>query len=330
MPWSSNVLMSTVIPGEYEYNMGAAPVFNSRIARSQIVSVTFLNSLENAGKNSWDISQDHSGSVLAWTKTDGKISVWNGEKYTDEDGYDLYIAADGGINGKYCSKLFAGYENVVSISFNGFFHTDNAKSMEEMFYGCYELEELDVLGLKTELVRNMQNMFRSCNVKQLDVSSFDTSNVEDMGGMFAGCSQLETLDLRNFDTQKVTNMDSMFSQCSNLRNLDISSFDTSNVKNVFSMFSYMNLESLDLRHFDTSKITNMAYMFSGSDMLISLDLRGFDTSHVIIMSGMFQHCKSLQLVQGIEAWDTSNVQNYDSFMDDGVLINGSPWITIFQ
>lgn len=330
VPWGGNVLMAPAIPEEYAFNMDEAPVFNSRIARYQIVSVTFLDSVENAGSDSWDISQNRDGSVLAWTKPNGTVSIWKNSEYVEETSYDLFIAADGGINGKYCSKLFSGFQNLKSVSFNGCFHTDYAESMEDMFYSCYALEELDVRELETGRVCNMQNMFRCCDVRELDVSGFDTSNVTDMSGMFNTCSNLTVLDLSNFDTSKVTDMGDMFGLCSGLTDLDISSFDTSNVRDMSFMFTYIDLTELDLTHFNTSKVTTMAYMFSGSDQLVSLDLRNFDTSCVDSMSGMFESCKKLREILGIEQWDTSNVSRYDSFMDEGVQIDGAPWETIFQ
>ena len=54
-----------------------------------------------------------------------------------------------------------------------------------MFYGCMELQFLDL-------------------------TSFDTSKVTDMGSMFYDCSSLEFLDLTSFDTSKVTDMRDMF------------------------------------------------------------------------------------------------------------------------
>lgn len=330
MPWSENVLMVCAIPEQYRYDMDESPVFNSRIARYQIVTATFLDSIADKPADSWDVSQSRDGSVVAWTKENGVVSVWNGEKYVDEVAYDLYIAADGGINGKHCAKLFSGYKNMTGVYFNGCFHTDFADSMEEMFKGCYSLAEVDVSSLKTDRASSMRYMFQSVAAVSLDLSGFDTSNVTDMGSMFDGCSNLKSLDLRSFDTAKVTDMGNMFCLCSNLASLDISSFDTGKVEDMSFMFSYLDLDSLDLGHFNTQNVTVMSYMFSGSDQLTRINLKGFDTAKVTRMSGMFQNCKKLVLVEGIEDLDTSSVESYDGFMDEGVLINGSPWENMFQ
>jgi len=328
--WSGNLLMSTIIPESYEYDADMAPVFNSRIARYQIVSVTFLDSLSAAGSESWDVSHARDGSVKAWVKANGTVTNWIGSNREESDAYDLYIAAENGINGKFCANLFRGFQNVRSIDFNGHFHTDQTESMEDMFSSCQNLTELDVSELKTHRVRSMAGMFESSGIQKLDVSHFDTSNVDNMNHMFYGCRYLKTLDLRNFSTAKVTTMADMFSMCSSLTSLNISSFDTSSVTDMGFMFSHIGLTSLDLSHFNTSRVTTMSYMFSGSSALETLDVRGFDTSRVTFMSGTFNGCSNLETVLGISDWDTSNVQYYDDFMDEGVTVDGKPWIELFE
>lgn len=330
VPWINNVLVSTVIPEAYAYDMDMAPVFNSRICRYQIISVTFLDSLESVGAGSWDVSQNRDGSVMAWTQKNGTVSNWIDSKTVESEGYDLYIAADGGINGKYCAHLFEGFNSLQMINFNGCFHTDYAESMEEMFSGCSSLATLDVSGLKTGNVRNMYGLFSNCGVTSLDVSHFDTSNVENMGWMFYSCSKLTSLDLRNFDTSKVTDMGDMFCLTGKLTSLDISSFDTSSVTDMSFMFSYTEAVNLDLTHFDTSKVTTISYMFSGCDRLETLDIQGWDTSKVTSMNGVFSDCSKLKTILGITSLDTSSVTSHKDFMDEGVKIDGKPWEDLFK
>ena len=328
--WIDNVLMASNPPQEYLFNTDEAPVFGSRITRRQIVTVTFLDSLEAVGDNSWDVSQKRDGSVLAWTDANGTVQEWELDGYLTLETFDLYIAAEGGINGKYCSRLFEGFKNMTSLDFGGCFHTDYAESMEYMFSGCYSLEQLDVGQLKTGRVKNMAFMFNNLEVKTLDVTGFDTSNVENMSAMFSYCDALESLDVTGFDTGKVTDMGDMFSMCAALRSLDLSSFDTSRVTDMSFMFTYIDLKELDISHFDTSMVNNMAYMFSGSDKLISLDLRNFNTSQVTNMQGMFQDCTSLREILGVADWDTSNVKYYENFLNEGITVDGKPWEDLFR
>lgn len=329
-PWYDNVLISTVIPDQYSYNTDQAPVFNSRIARYQIVSVKFFDSLDTVGSGSWDVSQNKDGSVMAWTQQDGTVSIWMDGQNVESDAYHLFIAAEGGINGKYCAHLFEGFRNAQSIDFNDCFHTEYTKSMESMFHGCSKLETVDVSGLNTSNVHSMYEMFSNCGVTQLDLRNFDTSSVDTMESMFYSCSKLTALDLRNFDTSNVTNMSDMFCLTTALKDLEICSFDTSAVTDMSFMFSLIGMTDLDLTHFDTSSVKKISYMFANNRVLTTLNVAGWDTSNITNMNGVFSDCEKLTTIQGITAWDTSNVENYDSFMDEGSTINGKPWEDLFR
>ena len=321
-PWAGNVLQSGNLSDAYATNPAYAPVFQSRITRQQIVSVTFLDSLETAGDNSWDVSEARDGSVLAWT-------IPNGTDGTMEN-YDLYIAAEGGINGKYCISLFEGYQNLENVFFKGNFHTDQAKSMQNMFFGCRSLKTLDVSYLKTGNVRSMESMFANCAAEQLDFSTWDTSQVESMANMFYYCSNLKYLDLRTFDTSKVTTMSSMFNMATSLQNVELGGWDTGSVTHMDFLFSDTEVSTLDLSHFDMSHVTKISYMFYNCKSLKRLDSSGWDTGSVEYMDNVFLGCESLETVAGISDWDTSSVTSHRNFMDEGILIDHEPWENMFQ
>ncbi len=156
------------------------PVFGSNFNRRQIRRIEFLSSTASAGSNAWDISANADGSVLAWTEPAGEL-------------YTLCIAANGKVYApENCWNLFALYENLESIDFNGVFDTSKVTDMTYMFSLCESLETLDV-------------------------SSFDTSNVKAVSAMFSECSNLKSLDLRNFDFQNISKTDQIFELCTGLK-----------------------------------------------------------------------------------------------------------------
>lgn len=55
------------------------------IKKSDVATITFLDSLDEMPEDAWDVSQDSDGSVMAW--------VEKGSGF-----YDLYIAGEGGVN----------------------------------------------------------------------------------------------------------------------------------------------------------------------------------------------------------------------------------------
>ena len=61
----------------------------------------------------------------------------------------------------------------------------------------------------------MNNMFYNCySLKELDLSNFNFKNVADMSFMFSGCRLLKELYLPKFNINKNTNMYKMFLFCS--------------------------------------------------------------------------------------------------------------------
>ena len=143
--------------------------FHNSQYRENIVSATFLDTiaLPNNAENSWDVSADGKGGVIAYV-------MINEEDHTK---YDLYIGAKNGvIANENSADLFSNFTAVKHINFNDNFTT------------------------------NMSNMFRNCiKITELDISSFDTSKVTKMNCMFDGpadlTAQLQTITFgKKFDT----------------------------------------------------------------------------------------------------------------------------------
>lgn len=202
-------------------------VFGSpTLERSQIRSITFLSGTANTPADSWDISQEQNGSVIAWTVENGEL-------------FDLFIASDGGVIApENCERMFSGYRNVESIAFNSAFDTSNVTNMFHMFSGCKSLTALDVSNFDTSHVTDMSHMFAECeSLTALDISGFDTSHVTNMSYMFISCKNLNTLDLSGFDTSNVEIVETMFYECPGVTEEDVSKLDLSNATDANVIFS---------------------------------------------------------------------------------------------
>lgn len=239
--WKRNVLREPVpglVHAERRYNPGAFHMFGNLFLpdREAVFSVTFLDTKPGAEQRTQDVSQEKDGSVVAWAverpKQDWRCYGWGN---MPQPTYDLFIAADGGINGKVaCSRLFCSCSNLNHIHFNGHFHTIDATDMSYMFFKTRP-KSLDLSSIQTTNVTNMSWMFSSCIMDaSLDLSGFDTSHVTNMSSMFSNFSS-SSLILTGFNTANVENMECMFSGC-RVSKLDLSSFQTHNVKDVTAMF----------------------------------------------------------------------------------------------
>ena len=206
------------------------------------------------------------------------------------------------------SYMFYGCENLQSLDVSNF-NTENVTDMSVMFRKCKNLQSLDVSNFNTAKVKNMDNMFADCwRLQSLDLSNFNTENVTNMQFMFYWCNNLQSLNVSNFNTAKVENMKGMFYSCSKLQSLDVSSFNTENVTDMYKMFYYCrNMQSLDLSNFNTENVTNMEDMFGQCRELQSLDLSSFNTANVENMSYMFEYCNKLNAIYASDKFTTSNV-----------------------
>ena len=126
------------------------------------------------------------------------------------------------FTGKY---EFTRDENTIKL-----FYEESKNNFKCLFYGCSDIDEIDVSHLITSNTNDLSNMFYLCNsLTSLIISNIDTSSVLYFINMFYSCKSLTSLDLSNFITEKAVAMYGMFNGCSNLKYLDIHNFDTSSV-----------------------------------------------------------------------------------------------------
>lgn len=263
-----------------------ASVFGSEeYHRNQILSVTFLNSLEKMPEDSWSVSPNGDESVNAWVEP------------ADSGLYHLYIAADGGMKAPdNCAQLFAGYEKVNKINFNNSFYFEEVTDMSGMFMGCKELKEIDFTGFDTSKVTDMSALFNQCN--NLDsvvgLESLDTSQVTDMSTMFQGCA-FQSLDLTGFETGNVENFNWLVAECKKLQNLNVSNWNTEKANSMSCMFfDCEQLNELSISSFTTGSVTDMSFMFAACYALESLPDDLLDLSSATNTKNMFTNSSSLK------------------------------------
>lgn len=145
-----------------------------------------------------------------------------------------------------CEKWFDGFANLEEIIGIEYLNTENVTNMNEMFYDCADLQNIELKHFNTAKVEDMSEMFYGCAaLTSLDLSSFNTENVTTTEGMFARCSKLPTLDLRNFNTWSLTNTEGMFYGCSILQSIYASDW-TSKSLTEFGKSDYMFLDCPNL------------------------------------------------------------------------------------
>ena len=301
----------------------SADKLHSWADHSTVQKVVFHNTLDNAPSDAGDLSEDGSGSVLAWM-----------------DGSTLNIAGDGGVKAPVsCQNLFSDkdaatdpsrrWNRLEAIEGGQYFDTSDVTNMFAMFWYCQSLRSVDVSSWDTSRVTSMALMFNNCtNLEELDTSGWDTSFVTSMSSMFSGCAGLRTLNTSGWNTSRVSDTHYMFSGCSGLDELDVSGWDTSRFEDMSYMFyGCSGLDGLDVSGWDTGRVSNMHSAFYQCTGLEELDVSGWKTPRLTNTYSMFKECFVLTSLD-MSGWDVSRVTDARSmFYDCGSLgeLNISGW-----
>ena len=200
------------------------------------------------------------------------------------------------------SYMFYGCSNLESLDVSHF-NAEQVTTMYNMFAGCSSLSDLTFSGLQSKVLENTASMFYGCSkLTSLELYDMQTSNVTDMSSMFAGCSSLTKIAFGyGFDVAKVTTMKQMFEDCSALETFDRwNPFKADNATDLSYMFSgckKLNTWLSEMvRRMTTLKVTNIKGMFKNCASVTKLDFSNIDTRFVTNMSELFMGCSKLNYI----------------------------------
>lgn len=161
---------------------------------------------------------------------------------------------------KDCTELFSGI-NIGKLDLSGL-DTDEVENMNLMFCEC-RARNINFINFNTEKVVSMHATFCKCQAQQLNLGTFNTKSVEDMSRMFSG--YVGALDISNFNTSNVVNMKYMFSNC-RLKSLDLSNFNIGSVLDMSYMFENSTIDTLKLNNIKLADYVNTTNMFKNSNI----------------------------------------------------------------
>ena len=231
------------------------------------------------------------------------------------------------------NNMFSECSDLITLNADGWM-TENVSDMGDMFNGCKFLTTIgDLSNWDVSNVIRMDNMFYDCEtLQQLDLSNWNTGNVLNTMTMFYDCKSLTTVgDLSNWEMSNNISMDSMFHGCKALTTVgDLSNWDVSNVKIMNSMFYDCKALTTvgDLSNWNVGNVTNTKYMFRNCDKIQQLNVSNWKSDSLIEASRMFQSCDTLTEVN-IANWEMSNlvdVNNMFEYCGKLQKIDASNWI----
>ena len=189
------------------------------------------------------------------------------------------------------------------------------KSLYNAWTYCRDLEDLDITGIKTPNVTNMEGTFRQLlKLTELDLRHFNVEKVTTFNGLFYGCRALQKLNLLGWNTLAVTNMGGMFTDCYSLTEIKgLENIKTDKVTNFSSLFSNCrSIKSLNLTNWNTGNVTTLYGCFNSCYSLIELDLSYWNVNKVTNLSTSFNACYSLKRIN-FSGWQTGTLTSIYSF-----------------
>ena len=222
-------------------NMSGLDLRNAETMQHMIGGNSLLNDLDLSGIKTRDVT--NMGEMLYgdYALESVDLSGWGGDNLTS------------------VSAIFGGCSAMKVVNMSGFNFGKVTDIGTTLFANrLYNVEEIDLSGIKIPYVTSLFNMFASCEkLSTLNLDNIDTSSVINMGNMFYGCSSLTSIDLSGFDTSKVENMGNMFYNCISLVNLDLGNINMASL-NCSNMF--YNCTSLKI--IDLSRITTIGVAYN--------------------------------------------------------------------
>ena len=222
-----------------------------------------LEDIERMNTTTRSICDLEGNSVLIVLEDGTNLTDW--EDVEDKDDV-LYVSEDlsgfTDLKGKYSS-----FYHLKAVVASGV--TNEVKSLESMFAGCWNLKSILALNWDLSNVVDMRNMFSGCySLKDISsLSDWDVGNVENMEFMFEYCKSLSDIfPLKSWDVGNLRSTECMFASCSSL--IDISAlkdWDLSNVNpnNYVGMFDRCFVNIHVLKDLDREVLMDRDSLFAG-------------------------------------------------------------------
>lgn len=159
----------------------------------------------------------------------------------------------------------------------------------KMFYGCQNLEFVDISGLETSNVQDMSYLFYRCHhLTSLNLSTLSTDSATTMKSMFQDCWRMGTLNLSGFtNTSNVTDMSYMFDHCGYTPRLSENYSDSPADKGYGliegrpqDMYFKGSFNIIGINNFDTSSVTTMKSMFASAGPVLATNIYNEKTGDI--------------------------------------------------
>lgn len=216
----------------------------------------------------------------------------------------MFAYMDYNVLGKYSNTEFNSNLNNWNVS--------KVKDMSDMFHSCEvfnrPLDKWDVSNVK-----DMSNMFNVALKFNQNINNWNVSNVEDLSKTFRYCKAFDQ-PLNDWDVSNVKNMKCIFEDCENF-NQPLDKWDTSNVESMEFAFRACGKFNQPLNSWNMSKVTNIEHMFAFTEEF-NQPLDKWDTRNVISVMLLFAYARKFEHYESLANWNLDSLQAISIICDD--------------
>ncbi len=225
------------------------------------------------------------------------------------------------------NRMFDRCTSLVSIGGTNNWDTSKVTDTMAMFQMNNALTKLESTNWTFPECLNTRYMFWGCqNIEDIDVSNWAFGKVTIMDNMFAGggtydcTTKYKKLDVSNWDMSRAVDVSFMFYACKGPKEIDVSKWNVSSIENFDHMFAHSYLKIGDVSNWRTTSAINMNALFHTTKNEV-LDVTNWQVSTVKYFCQMFEHMKVTTEIKGLETWDTSSGVGFDEmFQNSSALI----------
>lgn len=204
-------------------------------------------------------------------------------------------------------------------------NTSSVRNMEEMFYGCSEVNDFSGLsGWDVCRVQTMEGMFALSGIRDTDfMKNWKTPKLKIVQQMFDRQQLCDAYGFTCLDLSKVTSFERLFINCRNLKSLkQLKTLNLQNIKNTSLMLYYTGISGdfSDIKDWDVSNVEKAEGMFAEVNVEQLNGLENWDTSRMKTMRSMFFRCQLLKDIQAIKDWNTQSVEQTNQMFSESIYI----------
>lgn len=229
-----------------------------------------------------------------------------------------------GIDFSICNNSFSSetFSKLTCLEFLDISHTTWAGGLMEWMYTATNTKVIDVTGIHTENVTQIDDLFNGWrNLAEIrGFSDFDTTNLKQIEQTFVSCSSLPDAYFVQFaeNLSKGNNLTSCydaFSGCtlmtaSTAQNI-LNAISGNKLTKIYGMFRNCAgiVGDIDMSGIDLGLVTDVKELFKGCTQLTSVDLSGLNVAKITNMSSMFEDCTRLRTIYVDGTWNTAKVSS---------------------